>query len=56
VHWPKDVPSAVCRTVLQLSKLLCASTGQGQFTMEAWDGAVQLERQRRARVAAMQAH
>jgi hypothetical protein len=38
----------------QLSKLLCASVGQVDFSMECWDRAVQLERQRRARVAAMQ--
>lgn len=38
---------------VQLSKLLCASMGQANFSMEAWDRAVQLERQRRARVAAM---
>jgi hypothetical protein len=41
-------------TFVQLSKLLCASLGQTEFSMEAWDRAVQLEKQRRARVTAAQ--
>lgn len=51
---PLYAPVCVCvRAHMQLSKLLCASMGQVNFSMEAWDRAVQLERQRRARVAAM---
>jgi hypothetical protein len=38
----------------QLAKLLCASAGQREFSMASWDRAVQLERMRKARVAALQ--
>jgi hypothetical protein len=51
---PAPAAAAAVLSLLQLSKLLCASVGKVDFSMECWDRAVQLERQRRARVVAMQ--